>query len=100
MSRAWRSSPGLAALRAKKGPPRVDPFVAADELVEPMVLVAHEEDGGQPADRSFAFDTVGKMDDGRSRDAHEGAPRRVRALRRERPAPVHRAAPVRPEGPA
>ncbi len=53
---------GLAALRAQKGPPPSDPFVAADELVEPLVLHATKRTGPSPPP-SFAFDSVGKMDD-------------------------------------
>jgi twitching motility protein PilT len=53
---------GLASLRGKKGPPPTDPFIAADELVEPLVLHASKKTGPSPPP-SFDFASVGKMDD-------------------------------------
>ncbi len=53
---------GLAALQAQKGPPAHDPFVAAAERVQPLVLHAPKKSGpaGPP---TFAFDSVARMDD-------------------------------------
>jgi twitching motility protein PilT len=62
---------GLASVRAKKGPPPADPFVAPDELVEPLVLHAPKKagPGGPP---TFKFDAIGKMDDGELATAVKG----------------------------
>ena len=53
---------GQAALRAKKGPPSANPFVAAEEQVEEKVLVAPKkaEAGPKP---TFPPDPVDKLDE-------------------------------------
>jgi twitching motility protein PilT len=52
----------MAAVNAKKGPPPTDPFVAAAELVEPIVPVAHKVEPPAEAPK-FPFETLAKMDD-------------------------------------
>lgn len=62
---------GSAAHAAKKGPPGADPFVAVQELVEPLVLVAHKvEHSANPP--KFAFEDMGKMDDRALADGMKG----------------------------
>jgi twitching motility protein PilT len=53
---------GMATLSAKKGPPPEDPFQAAAERVEPIVLVPHKVEVTTEAPK-FPFESVGKMDD-------------------------------------
>jgi twitching motility protein PilT len=53
---------GQAAVKAKSGAPPQDPFVAADDLVEPFVIKAAKkvEAGPMPV---FAFEDIDRMDD-------------------------------------
>ena len=51
-----------AAIKGKVGPPEDDPFVAADDHVENIVAVPIKRAAAGPRP-TFAFDTVGKMDD-------------------------------------
>ena len=53
---------GQASLNSKKGPPKPDPFVAADDLVEDVVVMAPKkvEVGPAPA---FAFEDIDTMSD-------------------------------------
>ena len=53
---------GRAAIKAKNGPPVEDPFVAADDFVEDIVVVAPKKAAAGPVPK-FAFETAGKMDD-------------------------------------
>jgi twitching motility protein PilT len=53
---------GLAAAQGKKGGPITDPFVAADDLVEDVVVMAPKKvEAGPPP--MFPFETVSKLDD-------------------------------------
>jgi twitching motility protein PilT len=53
---------GLADEQGRKAPPITDPFVAADDLVEDVVVVAAKKvEAGPPP--MFPFETVRKMDD-------------------------------------
>jgi twitching motility protein PilT len=53
---------GQAALNGKKGPPKTDPFVAADDLVEDVVVKPVKKvELGPPPD--FAFEDIETMDD-------------------------------------
>jgi twitching motility protein PilT len=53
---------GLADTQGKKGPPIADPFVAADDLVEDVVVMAPKKtEAGPPP--MFPFETVRKLDD-------------------------------------
>ena len=51
-----------AAVKAKGGPPPQDPFISADDLVEPFVMKAPKkaEVGPKPV---FAFEDIDRMDD-------------------------------------
>jgi twitching motility protein PilT len=53
---------GQASLNSKKGPPKTDPFVAADDLIEDVVVQAVKkvELGPPPV---FAFEDIDTMDD-------------------------------------
>jgi twitching motility protein PilT len=53
---------GQAALNAKKGPPKPDPFVAADDLVEDVVAMPVRKAVAGPAP-VFAFEDIDTMDD-------------------------------------
>ena len=53
---------GLAAVNAKKGPPPKDPFVAAEEQVEDVVLMPAKKEVAGPAPR-FAFEDIETMED-------------------------------------
>jgi twitching motility protein PilT len=53
---------GQAVLNAKKGPPPTDPFVAADDLVEDVVIMPPKKVVAGPAPE-FAFEDVETMDD-------------------------------------
>jgi len=52
---------GRAAIKGKNGPPVDDPFVAADDLVEDVVVVAKKKVSG--AVPKFAFEAAARMDD-------------------------------------
>ncbi len=53
---------GQAALNGKKGPPKPDPFIAADDLVEDVVVMpVKKAELGPPPD--FAFEDIETMDD-------------------------------------
>ncbi len=53
---------GIAALNSKKGPPKPDPFIAADDLVEDIVPMAPKKVVAGPAP-VFAFEDIDMMDD-------------------------------------
>jgi twitching motility protein PilT len=53
---------GQAALNAKKGPPKPDPFIAADDLVEDIVAMPVKKAVAGPAP-VFAFEDIDTMDD-------------------------------------
>jgi twitching motility protein PilT len=53
---------GRAAVKGKVGPPVDDPFVAADDLVEDLVIAPPKKEVAGPPP-AFAFDSVGMMDD-------------------------------------
>jgi twitching motility protein PilT len=53
---------GQAALNAKKGPPKPDPFIAADDLVEDIVVMPAKKAVAGPAP-VFAFEDIDTMDD-------------------------------------
>jgi twitching motility protein PilT len=53
---------GQAALNGKKGPPKTDPFVSADDLVEDIVVKSVKKVELGPAP-DFAFEDIETMDD-------------------------------------
>jgi twitching motility protein PilT len=53
---------GLAYIQGEQGPPSVDPFVAADDLVEDVVIMPKKKDGPGPVP-NFPFAAVASMDD-------------------------------------
>jgi twitching motility protein PilT len=53
---------GLASVSSKKGPPKPDPFIAADDLVEDVVAMPPKKFVAGPAP-VFAFEDIDTMDD-------------------------------------
>jgi twitching motility protein PilT len=53
---------GRASLQSKKGPPKQDPFIAADDLVEDLVVMPPKKVVAGPAP-AFAFEDIDTMDD-------------------------------------
>jgi twitching motility protein PilT len=62
---------GHAVLNGKKGPPPTDPFVAADDLVEDVVIMPPKKAVAGPAPE-FPFEDVDTMDDKELASAVEG----------------------------